>query len=340
MRFIRDIYAAKMAAQQPACVADPGCAGGYAEARASNLADAGRAVTGCKPEIETARTPARRRPVISFEFFPPKTDEGNRNLLEKHIPALARAKPDFCSVTYGAGGSTRDKTLMIVDRIQRQHNLTALAHLTCVNHTRDEMRALLGKIRALGCQNILALRGDPPDGGEFQPTPGGFEFAAQLVRFIRESGDFSIGVAGFPEGHIACMDGKHADWRHLQEKVDAGADFVLTQLFFDNADYFTFRDFVAGKLGVRVPLVPGIVPILSAAQITKFTQLCGAKIPPPLRARLDQLGGDDGATVEFGIEYATRQCEELLRAGAPGLHFYTLNKSNPTVRVLKNLGLA
>ena len=296
--------------------------------------------TDRKSEIETANTPARRRPVISFEFFPPKTDEGDRNLLEKQIPALSQAKPDFCSVTYGAGGSTRDKTLMIVDRIQRQHDLTALAHLTCVNHTRDEVRALLEKIRALGCKNILALRGDPPGGGEFQPTPGGFEFAAQLVRFIRESGDFSIGVAGFPEGHIACKDGKHADWRHLKEKVDAGADFVLTQLFFDNADYFEFRDYVAGKLGVRVPLVPGIVPILSAAQITKFTQLCGAKIPPPLRARLDQLGGDDEAAVEFGIEYATRQCEELLRAGAPGLHFYTLNKSHSTVQVLKNLGLA
>ena len=193
---------------------------------------------------------AAKQPVISFEFFPPKTDEGDRNLLEKHIPALLQARPDFCSVTYGAGGSTRDKTLMIVDRIQRQHGLTALAHLTCVNHTRDEVRALLEKIRALGCKNILALRGDPPGGGEFQPTPGGFEFAAQLVKFIRESGDFSIGVAGFPEGHIANKEGKHADWRHLKEKVDAGADFVLTQLFFDNADYFEFRDFVAGKLGV------------------------------------------------------------------------------------------
>jgi len=286
-----------------------------------------------------ANASGRRRPVISFEFFPPKTDEGDHNLLDRHIPALAQAKPDFCSVTYGAGGSTRDKTLLIVDRIQRQHSLTALAHLTCVNHTRDEVRALLETIRAHGCKNILALRGDPP-GGEFQPVPGGFEFAAELVRFIRAAGDFSIGVAGFPEGHPACRAGKHADWQHLREKVDAGADFVLTQLFFDNTDYFAFRDFVASKLGVRAPLVPGIVPILSAAQITKFTQLCGAKIPPSLRARLDQLGNDDAATIEFGIEYATRQCEELLRAGVLGLHFYTLNKSHSTVQVLKNLGLA
>jgi len=290
-------------------------------------------------DIYAARA-AAKRPVISFEFFPPKTDEGDRNLLEKQIPALAQAKPDFCSVTYGAGGSTRDKTLMIVDRIQRQHGLTALAHLTCVNHTRDEVRALLEKIRALGCKNILALRGDPPGGGEFRPTPGGFEFAAQLVQFIRDSGDFSAGVAGFPEGHTANKTGKHDDWRHLKEKVDAGADFVLTQLFFDNDVYFEFRDFVAGKLGVRAPLVPGVIPVLSAPGIIKFTQKCGAKIPPSLRARLDELGTDDEAAAEFGIEYATRQCEELLRAGAPGLHFYTLNKSRSTVQVLRNLGLA
>ena len=283
---------------------------------------------------------AIRQPVISFEFFPPKTNEGDRNLFEKTIPALSQTKPDFCSVTYGAGGSTRDKTFMIVDRLQREHKLTALAHLTCVNHTRDEVRMVLEKIRALGCKNILALRGDSPGGGAFQKTSGGFEFASQLVQFIRESGDFSVGVAGFPEGHIACAAGKFDDWDHLKKKTDAGADFVLTQLFFDNADYFEFRDHVAGKLGVRVPLVPGIVSILSATQILKFTQLCGAKIPPALRAKLDALGNDEEAAIEFGIEYATRQCEELLRAGVPGLHFYTLNKSRSTVRVLKNLGLA
>jgi methylenetetrahydrofolate reductase (NADPH) len=283
---------------------------------------------------------AAARPVISFEFFPPRTAEGERNLLEKHIPALAQAAPDFCSVTYGAGGGTRDKTLMIVDRIQREHRLTALAHLTCVNHTRDEVRIVLEKIRALGCQNILALRGDPPGGGEFQKTPGGFEFSSELVQFIREQKGFSIGVAGFPEGHIANKNGKLDDWQHLKEKVGAGADFVLTQLFFDNADFFEFRDYVAGQLGVRVPLVPGIVAILSATQITKFTQLCGSKIPPSLRNKLDELGDDDEAATEFGIEYATTQCRELLKAGVPGLHFYTLNKSHSTVRVLKNLGLA
>ncbi|HEU6447647.1 MAG TPA: methylenetetrahydrofolate reductase [NAD(P)H] [Verrucomicrobiae bacterium] len=287
-----------------------------------------------------AEKAAAGKPVISFEFFPPKTEEGDRNLLEKQIPALLQTNPDYCSVTYGAGGSTRDKTLMIVDRIQQEHGLTALAHLTCVNHTQDEVGALLHKIRSLGCKNILALRGDSPGSSEFQKTPGGFEFASELVKFIRQQNGFSIGVAGFPEGHIANKNGKFDDWQHLKEKVNAGADFVLTQLFFDNADFFQFRDHLTGSLGIRAPIVPGIVSILSATQILKFTQLCGAKIPPALGERLEQLKNDDKAAAEFGIEYATRQCEELLRAGVPGIHFYTLNKSHSTVQILKNLGLA
>jgi methylenetetrahydrofolate reductase (NADPH) len=290
-------------------------------------------------DIYAARR-AAGRPVISFEFFPPKTEEGDRNLLEKTLPALLQTRPDYCSVTYGAGGSTRDKTLMIVDRIQGQHGLTAVAHLTCVSATREQIGELLAQIRALGVKNLLALRGDPPGGGEFQMTPGGFEFSSQLVRFIREQGEFSIGVAGFPEGHIACKEGKHADWQHLAEKVDAGADFVLTQLFFDNADFHQFREHLRRKLGVSVPIVPGIVSILSGAQIRRFTAMCGARIPAPLAARLEALGDDDAAVAEFGIEYATRQCEDLLRAGVPGIHFYTLNKPQATVRILKNLGLA
>ncbi len=283
---------------------------------------------------------ASRQPVISFEFFPPRTDEGERHLLEKHVPALQRARPDFCSVTYGAGGSTRDRSLRLVERLWREQGLTVLAHLTCVNHTRAEIAALLEQFRALGCRNILALRGDPPGGGPFVPVADGFEFAAQLVRFVHQQGEFCVGVAGFPEGHPACAVGKYADWEHLRQKIEAGADFVLTQLFFDNADFFEFRDHLTGRLGVRVPLVPGIIPILSAAQIRKFTQLCGAKIPPELARRLDQYAQDDAACAEFGIEYATRQCQELLRAGVPGLHFYTLNKSTSTLRVLANLGLA
>lgn len=290
-------------------------------------------------DIYAARR-AGGRPVISFEFFPPKTEEGDRNLLEKTIPALLQTKPDYCSVTYGAGGSTRDKTLRIVDCIQGQHGLTAVAHLTCVCATREQIGELLAQLRALGVKNLLALRGDPPGGGAFQATPGGFEFASQLVRFIREQDDFSIGVAGFPEGHTACQEGKYADWQHLKEKVGAGADFVLTQLFFDNADFLRFRDHLTRQLGVSVPIVPGIVSILSGTQIKRFTAMCGASIPAPLAAKLDELGNDDPAVAEFGIEYATRQCEELLRAGVPGIHFYTLNKAPATVRILKNLGLA
>ncbi|HTL19009.1 MAG TPA: methylenetetrahydrofolate reductase [NAD(P)H] [Patescibacteria group bacterium] len=279
------------------------------------------------------------RPVISFEFFPPKTDEGDRNLLEKTIPALMATGPDFCSVTYGAGGSTRDKTLMIVDRIQRQHGLTAVAHLTCVCSTREQIAELLEQIRQLGVKNVLALRGDPPGGGEFKLTPGGFEFSNQLVSFIRSQADLCIGVAGFPEGHIACKEGKHVDWRHLKQKIDAGADFVVTQLFFDNSDYYAFRDHMQRQHSVKIPIVPGIVPILSGSQIKRFTAMCGARIPSKLAARLDELGDNDAAVAEFGIEYATKQCQDLLKQGAPGVHFYTLNKSNSTVQVLRNLSL-
>jgi methylenetetrahydrofolate reductase (NADPH) len=276
---------------------------------------------------------------VSFEFFPTKTDEGERTLLETTIPALRRLGPDFCSVTYGAGGGTRDKTLAIVDRIQREQNLTAMAHLTCVNATREDTRAVLERTRQLGIKNILALRGDPPAGGEFLKTEGGFEYSHELVRFIRTVGDFGIGVAGFPEGHIACAEGKYVDWQRLKHKIEQGADFVITQLFFRNSDYFHFREHLA-RLGVRVPLIPGILPILSTAQIKRFVALCGAGLPDMLVAELEKRGGDDEAVIKFGIEYATRQCEELLREGAPGLHFYTLNKSRSTTEVLQNIGLS
>jgi methylenetetrahydrofolate reductase (NADPH) len=280
-----------------------------------------------------------RRPVISFEFFPTKTPEGERTLLERTIPALGELKPDFCSVTYGAGGSTREKTLTIVDRIQRDRQLTAMAHVTCVNATREETRNVLVQARSLGITNILALRGDPPGGvGEFRKTEGGFEYSYELVRFIWELGGFSIGVAGFPEGHIACAEGKYADWRHLKHKIDQGADFVITQLFFNNRDYFEFREHLT-SLGVHVPLVPGIIPILSGSQIKRFVALCGADLPEELVRELDRRGDNDEAVAQYGIEYATRQCEELLREGVPGLHFYTLNKAKSTTAILKNLGL-
>jgi methylenetetrahydrofolate reductase (NADPH) len=282
---------------------------------------------------------SKEEPVISVEFFPPKTEEGEKSLVQKTAPAFKAAGVHYASVTYGAGGSTREKTLSLVDHMQRIHGLTTVAHLTCVNHTAQEIEAIIDQARALGIHNLLALRGDPPGGGSFSRTPGGFEFASELVSFIRARGEFSIGVAGFPEGHIACTEGKEADWKNLKKKVDAGADFVLTQLFFDNTDFFRFRDFVTA-LGVSVPIVPGILPVLSGTQIKRFASLCGAKLPESLVLRLDQLANDEEASIEFGIEFAAAQCEELLRAGVPGIHFYTLNKTRSVLSVLKNLGLA
>ncbi len=281
-----------------------------------------------------------RKPVISFEFFPPKTDEGDRNLLEKTIPALCGLRPDFCSVTYGAGGGTREKTLMIVDRIQREHGLPTMCHLTCVGATAEHLLGVLRQAETLGVRNILALRGDPPGGtGEFPITEGGFDYSYQLVKFIKESGDFCIGTAGFPEGHIACKEGREVDWDRLKNKIDCGADFVLTQLFFNNEDFFRFRDYLVKK-GVTKPIFPGIINLLSTSQIKRFTALCGAALPTPLLNELEKYKDNDDACADFGIEYASQQCAELLRAGAPGLHFFTLNKARSTAQVLRNLRLA
>ncbi len=288
-----------------------------------------------------ARCLAARRPALSFEFFPPKTDEGDRNLMEKTLPALLQVKPDYCSVTYGAGGSTRDKTLGIVERIQRDHRLPAMAHLTCVNSTQEQLAAVLADAAQRGIRNILALRGDPPAGSqEWTKVDGGFEYSYELVRFIRETGGFDIGVAGFPEGHIACKEGKLVDWQRLQHKVSQGASFIITQLFFDNADYFEFTRHLREKLGCPVTVIPGILPVLSASQVKKFTSLCGAKIPPAMLARLEQLATDDEAATAYGIEYAAAQCRELLDHGVTGLHFYSLNKARSTVEVIQRLGLA
>jgi methylenetetrahydrofolate reductase (NADPH) len=289
--------------------------------------------------LDTCR--AARRPAISFEFYPPKSEEGVRQLFERTVPALLELRPEFCSVTYGAGGSTREKTLEIVDRLQREHGMPAMMHLTCVNATREELRAVVEEARGRGICNLLALRGDPP-GGEVQwtKTAGGFEYSRELVAFLRELGGFSIGTAGFPEGHIAQRAGKYVDWQFLREKIEAGADFVITQLFFDNEDFYAFHEHLTRKLGVNVPIIPGILPVLSRGQAKKFVALCGAALPEPFLRRLDELGDDDAAVTEFGIEYASRQCEELLRFGAPGIHFYTLNKAHSSARVMANLGLA
>ena len=281
------------------------------------------------------------RPVISFEFFPPKTDEGDKKLMEVTLPELLQLAPDYVSVTYGAGGSTRAKTLTLVEAIQRRYGLTAMAHLTCVGHMEDDIAEILSEAKTLGIRNILALRGDPPAGQtEFVKPKGGFEYSYQLIEFIRRHGDFCIGTAGFPEGHMACREGKLADWGYLKQKIDMGAEFVLTQLFFDNSEFFEFRDHVVQRLGVTVPICPGVLPILSAKQVVRFTKLCGARIPAPVRARLELLTDDEEGATEFGIEHATKQCEEFVRECVPGLHLYCLNKVRSARAILKNLGLA
>lgn len=288
-----------------------------------------------------AEAAAAQRPVISFEFFTPKTDEGEENFFTRTMPGLAALRPDYCSVTYGAGGSTQDRTFSMVRRIQTHFGIPCMAHLTCVGSSREAIAGLLREAQADGIQNILALRGDPPEGATaFEPAPGGFRYASELVDVIREVGGFSIGVAGFPEGHLEAKDGREADWRRLQAKIERGADFVLTQLFFDNEFFHRFRAHLTGQLGVTVPLVPGIIPILSARQIRRFTALCGASIPDALGRRLEELAGDDAAAAAFGVEFAAAQGADLLRAGAPGLHFYTLNKVASTRAILERLGLA
>ena len=287
-----------------------------------------------------ARARKEGRPVLSIEFFPPKTEKGEDTLMRRTLPGLVRLGPDYCSVTYGAGGGTRESTLRIVREIHETHGLVGMAHLTCVGSTRESLRRYLDEARDSGIRNILALRGDPPGGtGEFRPVEGGFEYSYQLAELIRSYGCFSIGAAGFPEGHIACREGREVDWGHLRSKVEAGVEFILTQLFFDNRDYFAFRDHVNGKLGLDVPLCPGVLPILSGRQIRRFATLCGASIPPQMAEALERYGEDDEAVAAYGVEHATRQCRDLLDAGVPGLHFYCLNRVGSTARVVENLGL-
>lgn len=283
---------------------------------------------------------AQAKPCISFEFFPPKTPEGDKALMEKHIPELMELKPEYCSVTYGAGGSTRDKTADIVQAIQDQHQLTAMMHLTCVSATRAELEDVVADAKNRGVKNLLALRGDPPNGGDFEVTEGGFEFSYQLVEMLKAKGDFSIGTAGFPEGHIHCTEGKEVDWDRLAKKIKCGADFVVTQLFFDNADYFNMVNYLREKHDIQVPIIPGVLPIISAGLIKRFTQLCSAKLPEHLVKDLEACGENDAAVKEFGIEFATNQVKDLLDRGAPGVHFYTLNKAHSTAKIMRNLGLA
>ncbi|WP_375760155.1 methylenetetrahydrofolate reductase [NAD(P)H] [Corallococcus exercitus] len=272
------------------------------------------------------------RPSFSFEFFPPKTDAGVASLL-RTVEELAPLEPGFVSVTYGAGGSTRDRTVELVTHIKQQTGIEAMAHLTCVGHTRDELRDVLRRLDAAGIENVLLLRGDPPQGQTtFEPVPGGFRYAEELVRFVREEDfNFCIGGACYPEGHVETAS-REDDLKHLKAKVDAGMDFVVTQLFFDNAFYFDFVE-RARRVGINVPIVPGIMPITNYEQVQRFTRMCGATVPMRLALQMERVKDQPDAVVQLGVAHATVQCMELLSRGVPGIHFYTLNKS-PATRMI------
>jgi methylenetetrahydrofolate reductase (NADPH) len=280
---------------------------------------------------------ARKNPIFSFEFFPPKTNEAAAQL-ERTIADLGPLEPDYVSVTYGAGGSTREKTLDIVTRIKRGSGIEAMAHLTCSGSSREELRSVLDRIIESDVDNVLALRGDPPKGQtEFIPAPDGFRYANELIEFIRTHYDdkLCVGVAGYPEKHIECGN-PFVDLTNLKRKVDAGAAFIITQLFFDNRKYFEFVDFARAN-GITVPVIPGIMPITNAAQIERFTRMCGASLPFRLAAELDRRRDNPEAVMQLGTAHATAQCLELLQCGAPGIHFYTLNRSTATMQVLTAL---
>jgi methylenetetrahydrofolate reductase (NADPH) len=279
----------------------------------------------------------RGKPTISFEFFPPKNDAGFAQLYQT-VGELHPLKPSYVSVTYGAGGSTRQKTVELVERIQNDQKIRSMAHLTCVGHTADEIGGILDDLWNSGIRNILALRGDPPAGqSQFVATAGGFTNADGLTKYVRERHDFCVGVAGYPEGHPQCLN-KTRDLEHLKRKVDNGGSFVVTQLFFDNRDFFEFRD-NARKMGITVPIVAGLMPILNVGQIKRFISMCGAKIPQTLLVKLEALESDPEAVYAAGVEYATEQCRDLLTKGVDGIHFYTLNRSRATVQICKALNV-
>jgi methylenetetrahydrofolate reductase (NADPH) len=276
-------------------------------------------------------------PTFSFEFFPPKTPEGEANLF-KAIAELQPLDPAYVSVTYGAGGSTQGKTLEIVRRIRDEYGLEAMAHFTCVGATEPELRTRLDELREAGLDNVLALRGDPPQGQEtWTKTDGGLEFSHELVTLLRTDYPFAIGAACFPEGHIHATS-RDDDLRYLKDKVDAGVDFLITQLFFDNQLYYDFVERARG-IGVTVPIIPGIWPITSVAQIARVTAMCGATMPEHVLTELEARRDDAEAVAEFGVSYATMQSADLLAHGAPGLHFYTLNRSPATRAILSALKL-
>ena len=277
---------------------------------------------------------AQPQPVFSFEFFPPKTDAG-RTALVRTIDELKPLSPGYVSVTYGAMGSNRGQVIEIVSEIKNRIGIEAMAHLTCVGHTREELASVLDELAGVGIENVLALRGDPPPGTDFQATQGGFSHASDLTALIRERGGFCIGGAAYPEVHPDAPDAE-SDLRNLQTKVAAGSDFLVTQLFFDNRDYFAFLERVRAA-GIEVPVLPGIMPVTNLGQVKRFTEMCGAALPGGLLAALEAAGDDEEAVLEIGVSHALQQCRDLLAGGAPGIHFYTLNKSASTREILTRL---
>lgn len=275
-----------------------------------------------------------KQQTFSFELFPPRTEQGYANLMAL-LADLCLLQPDFISCTYGAGGGNRAKTLDIVEHIQKKHHVTALAHLTCVLHTKAEIKTILEDIRRRGVENVLALRGDPPlDNPGWEPGPENFEFAKDLCAFIHSHfGDhFSVGVAGFPEGHILCRD-LETDARYLKMKLDSGADFVITQLFFDNDHYFRYVERLR-RLGVKNRVIPGLLPVVNYEGLLKFCKLGGASITDEVKKIFEPLRDDPDATLKAGTDFAIRQSLSLLKGGAPGIHLYCLNKLHPAAEIL------
>ncbi len=286
---------------------------------------------------------ARDGLTFSIEFFPPKTPEGMDNLFDA-VAELKKLDPAFVSVTYGAGGSTQDTTLKVVKRMRYAEKLEVMCHLTIVNQPHHKVRGVLGDLWGCEIENIIALAGDPPEGAAapWKAHPDGYRTSRELIEAAKRGQSgwydfFSVAIAGFPEGHPR-SESRESDLRYTMEKVEAGADVIITQLFFDNDDFFRYCDELR-EMGVTIPIVPGVLPIRSVAQVRRFTKLCGAKIPPRLEALLSGVEDDDEAALQLGIEYATEQCEGLLEYGVPGLHFYSLNKARSVAAIHENLNL-
>ncbi len=274
---------------------------------------------------------AKNKPSLSFEFFPPKNPE-SESVLDETVEKLRRFNPDFVSVTYGAGGSTREKSLRWTTSIQEKYGLNVMMHLTCIASSRRDIQAVCRRLRMEGIDNILALRGDPPRDLPGYRIQKDFKFAYELVEYLREADGFSIGVAGYPEGHVEAVS-VDRDIENLKRKVDAGADFIITQLFFDNRYFFDFMDRATGAR-IEIPVIPGIMPITNLGQVQRFTEMCGATVPWKIKNRIDN--SED--IFRVGVDHAIKQCNELLDFGVSGLHFYTLNRNRATEKILAGTG--